>query len=587
MHANKYSKRDAPGAPRSCQDAAALQGATLAFGGRPRPLPHHAWHPPPTKSKAPLNVTVSSGSTSAGAATTIVDTQARPSSRLRSMRSMSQEGHLISEPRNINARNSVEFDHNDMGKGIVRKRRSLFDQDRHNRRQRPDIRADLTKSSPLIAANLAASRSLPASPNHTGQPASLESLERQSRSARLLPPTATDGRTRLESKSLYGLESMQSRPLVSATAETTSRPAVQGTAAKPRPTITRPAQTELLPHDTLRVRDGNANNIMAEPRQSRASVVPTPVIAQDMTSGPKQTGFLEHIPSPSTLPSSTGRSMPSGPTSSPRVDDDESASSDDSFKSASSYKPSFRAALANRRSMSKSTLDSVDSLANAIVASSLASSRNASPARSPALSWIHPPPPPPSRRHLFHSNEHASRTPSPSKPSGFRTTMRKPKGDEDEEEWGNRRGKKHIMKKHRHKHHEGDRKRWRDVVTERERKRYEAVWASNKGLYNMTVLPSLEGTPQVIPGSELTICNLVAQDIFERSRLHRDNLEEVYELIDRRKVGSLSKEEFVVGLWLIDQRLKGRKLPIRVSDSVWRSVGVLASSKVKRAGKTE
>jgi hypothetical protein len=38
-----------------------------------------------------------------------------------------------------------------------------------------------------------------------------------------------------------------------------------------------------------------------------------------------------------------------------------------------------------------------------------------------------------------------------------------------------------------------------------------------------------------------------------------------------------------VGLWLVDQRLKGRKLPIRVSESVWRSVGLLGGIKVKKA----
>jgi hypothetical protein len=32
---------------------------------------------------------------------------------------------------------------------------------------------------------------------------------------------------------------------------------------------------------------------------------------------------------------------------------------------------------------------------------------------------------------------------------------------------------------------------------------------------------------------------------------------------------------------LVDQRLKGRKLPIRVSDSVWHSVGVLREIKMK------
>lgn len=78
---------------------------------------------------------------------------------------------------------------------------------------------------------------------------------------------------------------------------------------------------------------------------------------------------------------------------------------------------------------------------------------------------------------------------------------------------------------------------------------------------------------------------MVVRDIFSRSRLHIDVLEEVYELVDRGKDGRLEKEEFVVGLWLIDQRLKGRKLPIRVSDSVWKSAGILSGLKVRKMKK--
>ena len=152
--------------------------------------------------------------------------------------------------------------------------------------------------------------------------------------------------------------------------------------------------------------------------------------------------------------------------------------------------------------------------------------------------------------------------------------MRKPKPEDDVDEGEKRRSKKNLMKKHPNKHHEGDRKRWRDEITERERKRYEAVWASNRGLYTLS-----------FTDSETLVCSLVARDIYSRSRLPTDVLEEVYTLIDRQKNGRLEKEEFVVGLWLIDQRLKGRKLPPRISDFVWRSVGILAGIKVKKAGK--
>ncbi|KAH8801561.1 hypothetical protein F5884DRAFT_807117 [Xylogone sp. PMI_703] len=213
----------------------------------------------------------------------------------------------------------------------------------------------------------------------------------------------------------------------------------------------------------------------------------------------------------------------------------------------------------------------IDSMANAIVASSLASSRAVSPTRP------NPPQPPPPRRHLFH-NHHSkepSRTPSPAKPQGLKTTLRKAKPDDEVEENEKRRHRRGLVKKHPNKHHEGDRKRWRDAITERERKRYEAVWASNKGLF-----PSPELKPEV---SAPSVCNLVVRDIYSRSRLNDDVLEEVYNLVDRHVNGRLQKEEFVVGLWLIDQRLKGRKLPPRVSESVWRSAGLLGDIKVKGA----
>lgn len=81
----------------------------------------------------------------------------------------------------------------------------------------------------------------------------------------------------------------------------------------------------------------------------------------------------------------------------------------------------------------------------------------------------------------------------------------------------------------------------------------------------------------------MSVCSLVVRDIYSRSRLNDDELEEVYNLVDRHLDGRLQKEEFVVGLWLIDQRLKGRKLPPRVSESVWRSVGLSGDIKVKGA----
>jgi hypothetical protein len=122
----------------------------------------------------------------------------------------------------------------------------------------------------------------------------------------------------------------------------------------------------------------------------------------------------------------------------------------------------------------------------------------------------------------------------------------------------------------------GDRKRWRDAVTERERKRYEGLFASNRGL----LLPS-EMSDQ--------ISNVVVRDLWLRSRLPSSELETIWNLViagepeqPATPKTSLSKEEFVVGLWLIDQRLKGRKLPVKVSGTVWTSVRGLQGIKIKK-----
>ena len=216
-----------------------------------------------------------------------------------------------------------------------------------------------------------------------------------------------------------------------------------------------------------------------------------------------------------------------------------------------------------------STHMSVDSLANAMVASSLASSRAPSPTKSIPM------PPPPRRHHLFHRNhsqELISRTPSPAKT--MRHTMRK-SPESDDEMVGYRKGKSHLVRKHQHKHHEGDRKRYRTQVTERERKRYEGVWAANKGL----LFPSASD-----PGpSANEVLNIVVKDIWRRSRLPDDVLEEVWDLaVGSQDTDRLGREEFVVGLWLIDQRLKGNKLPIKVSESVWASVRRLPGIKVPK-----
>jgi hypothetical protein len=219
------------------------------------------------------------------------------------------------------------------------------------------------------------------------------------------------------------------------------------------------------------------------------------------------------------------------------------------------------------------------SLADAIVASSLASSRAPSPIKIAA-----PAPPPPRRpsvsrsifRHRQSSETDLSRHASPHK--GIRQTLRKHPSDDNEDEH-TRRKHKHFMK-HPNKHREGSRKRWKDKVTERERKRYEGVWAANKGMFLTTPLSvwNAKVTAETLT-SELVL-DLVVRDLWSRSRLPADALAEIWDLVDRQGVGILTRDEFVLGLWLIDQRLKGRKLPIRVSTTLWASVRYAGGAKI-------
>ena len=154
----------------------------------------------------------------------------------------------------------------------------------------------------------------------------------------------------------------------------------------------------------------------------------------------------------------------------------------------------------------------------------------------------------------------------------MRQTMRRQTAEDDDEEDA-KRGRKHRLRKHPNMHHEGDRKRWRDKITERERRRYEGVWAANRGLLHQYGTTDL--VPQRSKGtvSEDLVINVVVKDIWNRSRLPRDVLEEIWDLVTDDESKALNREEFVVGMWLIDQWLKGRKLPsVKVSPSVWNSV---------------
>jgi hypothetical protein len=169
---------------------------------------------------------------------------------------------------------------------------------------------------------------------------------------------------------------------------------------------------------------------------------------------------------------------------------------------------------------------------------------------------------------------------TPSPPKGLRQTLRDPPKSEVED--NKSPGRRHLIRHHPHKHHEGDRRRWRQEVTEVARKRYEGVWAANKGLWvppESVIYRIFPDLPHTLVSSDLVV-HLVVRDIWSRSRLPAHTLELIWSLVDRSEIGMLSREEFVVGLWLIDETLRGHKIPIKVSDSVWDSVRNLPGIKI-------
>lgn len=110
-----------------------------------------------------------------------------------------------------------------------------------------------------------------------------------------------------------------------------------------------------------------------------------------------------------------------------------------------------------------------------------------------------------------------------------------------------------------------------------DRKRYDGLWAGNKGLL-------FEGFPQY----KEDVANLIVRDIWSRSRLQPEILSDIYDLVDREEKGRLTRDEFVVGTWLVDHSLRGRRLPFKrdLTDDIfdggymWR-LGITAPKKFK------
>lgn len=144
-------------------------------------------------------------------------------------------------------------------------------------------------------------------------------------------------------------------------------------------------------------------------------------------------------------------------------------------------------------------------------------------------------------------------------------TLRKQKTGDSEIEIRNHKFR------HPNKHHEATRERWQDKVDAAALKRYEGVWASNKGIYIQD------------PAATNEVAGIVVREIWSRSGLSMQKLAQIWVLVGGGGTGSvakgpghsqasLTKEEFVVGMYFIDMVLKGRNLPQVVGESVWDSV---------------
>ncbi|KAG0669378.1 Increased rDNA silencing protein [Maudiozyma exigua] len=110
-----------------------------------------------------------------------------------------------------------------------------------------------------------------------------------------------------------------------------------------------------------------------------------------------------------------------------------------------------------------------------------------------------------------------------------------------------------------------------------ERRRYEAMWMSNRFRYLTTLYwwpptsETINNMPHLLPQDGLILAAVV-YNIWKRSNLSDNLLANIFDLVDSRMDGTLDRKSFIVGMWLVDQCLYGRKLPQVVSQEIWESV---------------
>lgn len=76
----------------------------------------------------------------------------------------------------------------------------------------------------------------------------------------------------------------------------------------------------------------------------------------------------------------------------------------------------------------------------------------------------------------------------------------------------------------------------------------------------------------------------VVRELWRRSRISDDTLAQIWDLVDQNHDGTLNRESFLVGIWLVDQCLYGRKLPYKIDDAIWKSVSRLGVTVEIRKG---
>lgn len=77
----------------------------------------------------------------------------------------------------------------------------------------------------------------------------------------------------------------------------------------------------------------------------------------------------------------------------------------------------------------------------------------------------------------------------------------------------------------------------------------------------------------------------IVRELWRRSRLGDEILARIWDLVDRNYDCTLDREGFLVGMWLVDQCLYGRKLPTQIDYEVWKSVSRLNVTVDIRLGK--